>query len=158
MAKIIFSVEEIREILLSNDRVRIPPYIKNLRVGGDNISLIVEIGKTGIPLIPFVPLLIPISARFVRFDKPVAVFEITNKTRLTKGIVDLLIPIFKDKMPECVEVDYPNIHVDVNKLLVEKNVKGVRVEEIVFDDGKFTVVTGNASNKISEGPVVRGRG
>ncbi|MHC4258992.1 MAG: hypothetical protein ACYSTF_01070 [Planctomycetota bacterium] len=147
MTKIVLSVEEIREILLSNDWIRIPPYIKNLRVGADAISLIVEIGKTGIPLMPSVPLLIPISARFVRFDNPVAIFEITNKGRLTKGIVDLLIPIFKDKMPEYVEVDYPNIHVDVSKLLVEKNIKGVQVEEIVFDDGKFTVVTGNASNK-----------
>ncbi|MHC4387862.1 MAG: hypothetical protein ACYSX1_04560 [Planctomycetota bacterium] len=147
MAKIMFSLEEIREIMLSNDWVRIPPYIRNLRIGGDDISLIVELGKTSIPLIPFVPLLVPISARFVRFDNPVAIFEITNKARLTKGIVDLLSPIFKDKMPEYVEVDYPHIHVDVNKLLLEKNVKGVRVEEIVFDEGKFTVGTGNASNK-----------
>jgi hypothetical protein len=147
MAKIVFSVEEMRELLLSNNRIRIPPYIKNLKMGGDNISLTVEIGKTGIPLVPFVPLLIPISTRFVRFDNPIAIFEITNRGRLTKGIVDRLIPIFKDKMPDYIEVDYPSIHVDVNKLLVEKNVKGVEVEEIFFDDGKFTVMTGNTSNE-----------
>ena len=147
MAKMIFSVEEMRELLLSNNRIRIPPYIKNLKMGADTISLIVEVGKTGIPLMPSVPLLIPLSTRFVRFDNPIAIFEIANRGILTKGIVDRLIPIFKDKMPDYIEVDYPSIHVDVNKLLVEKNVKGVEVEEIVFDDGKFTVVTGNASNE-----------
>jgi hypothetical protein len=147
MAKIIFSLQEIREILLSNKWIRMPPNIKNLRLGADNIHLIVGMGQTSIPLMPSVPLLVPISTRFVRFDKPVAIFEITNKARLTKGIVNRFIPMLKDIIPDYVKVDYPNIHIDINRLLVEKNVKAVQVEEIVFDGGEFTVVIGNASKK-----------
>jgi len=46
-------------------------------------------------------------------------------------------------MPTCMKLEYPILSVDIDKLLAERNIRGVRVKEMFFEDGDFTLVTEN---------------
>lgn len=46
-------------------------------------------------------------------------------------------------MPAFVRFQYPDVFVDVGKLLEQKNIRDVRVREVQFKDGEFTIVTEN---------------
>ena len=50
---------------------------------------------------------------------------------------------FKLKIPAYMKLEYPNIFVDIDQLLKEKNIRGVRVKDIFFEDGEFAIVTDN---------------
>jgi hypothetical protein len=40
-------------------------------------------------------------------------------------------------------LEYPKIFVDVDKLLEEINIRGIKVKDIIYKDGEFTVKTYN---------------
>jgi hypothetical protein len=48
---------------------------------------------------------------------------------------------WESKMPDFVKLDFPNVYVDIDRLLKEKNIRGIRVKDILFEDAQFTVVT-----------------
>jgi hypothetical protein len=41
------------------------------------------------------------------------------------------------------KLEYPQLSVDVDKLLKEKKFVGVRVKDLLFEAGEFTIVTCN---------------
>ncbi len=132
MAKITFSHAELLNILISNELL--PKEVLRPKVEGEEIHFVV---KTNVPLLQFVP----VSLRYLSFTDNNAIFELTvvnSSLNKTIGKLNLLSIL---EVPEYVKLDFPKISVDVNKLLKEKNVRGVQLKDIFFSNGEFTIVT-----------------
>jgi len=134
MAKIILSLEELIGILISNELV--PGEIVRVKAKGEKIHFVI---KTGAFVLPFVPA----SLSFSSFDGSNAVFELTIVSGRLSKAKNWFDELLKPRLPECMELDYPKIAIDVNKLLAEKGIKGVRVKDMFFEDEKFAIVTCN---------------
>ena len=134
MAKITFSLEEFLKILTSNELL--PRQIIRTRIKGQRVHFVI---RTNAFILPF----IPASLRYVSFDNNNAIFELTIASGHLNKAVSRLNQALKLKMPACMKLEYPNISVDIDKLLKEKNIKGVRVKDIFFENGQFTIVTDN---------------
>ncbi len=134
MAKITFSLDELLKILISNELL--PPQIIRARVTGQRVHFVI---RTNSFILPF----IPASLRYVSFDNNNAIFELTIVSDHLNKAVSWLNQVLKLKIPAFMKLEYPNISVDIEKLLEEKNIKGVRVKDIFFENGDFTIVTEN---------------
>lgn len=134
MAKINFNLEELIEILISNEIL--PKNIIRVKVKDDKVHFYI---KTQSFILPF----IPASLKFLGFENNDVTFELTLVSGQVNKIISRLDQIFDLKIPEYMKLDYPKIVVDMSKLLQEKNIKGLRVEEVTFDNGEFSVVTAN---------------
>ena len=134
MAKITFSLEELLKILTSNELL--PRQIIRARVKGQRVHFVI---RTSAFILPF----IPASLRYVGFDNNNAIFELTIAHGHLNKAVSRLNQALKLKIPACMKLEYPNIFVDIDKLLEEKNIKSVRVKDISFANGQFTIVTDN---------------
>ena len=134
MAKITFGLEELLKILISNELL--PPQIIRARVKGQRVHFVI---MTDSFILPF----IPASLRYISFDNSNAIFELTITSGHLNKDVSWLNQALKHKLPPCMKLEYPNIFVDIDKLLEEKNIKGVRVRDIFFENGQFAIVTGN---------------
>ncbi len=134
MAKMTFSLEELLKILISNELL--PRQIIRARVKGQRVHFVI---RTSAFILPF----IPASLRYVSFDNNNAIFELTIVSAHLNKAVSWLNQALKLKIPACMKLEYPNIFVDIDKLLEEKDIKGVRVKDIFFDNGQFAVVTEN---------------
>ena len=135
MARIVFGFEELLEILISNGLV--PGSIARLRVKGDRVHFVI---KTGSFILPF----IPASVRYLRFEGDLAVFELAiagNRADRAKGWFKQMLEV---KMPSWMKLEYPNLSIDINKLLAEKNIRGIRLKEIFFEGGELSVITERA--------------
>jgi len=132
MAQLTFSLEELVEIVNSNGLL--PPEIIRLRVKGEKIHFVI---KTGSFILPY----IPASARYVSFDGNNAIFELTVVSSHANKAVGWLNELVKVKMPDHMKLDYPHATVEINKLLEDENVKSLRVEDIQFEDGQFTIIS-----------------
>jgi len=133
MAKITFSLEEFLKILTSNELL--PRQIIRARVKGQRVHFVI---RTDSFILPF----IPASLRYVSFDNNNAIFELTIASGHQNKAVNWLNQALKLKLPPCMKLEYPNIFVDIDKLLEEKNIRGLRVKDILFENGDFTIVTG----------------
>ena len=133
MAKITFSLEEFLKILISNELL--PRQIIRARVKGQRVHFVI---RTDSFFLPF----IPASLRYVSFDNDNAIFELTIASGHLNKAVSWLNQALKLKIPACMKLEYPNIFVDIDKLLEEKNIRGLRVKDILFENGDFTIVTG----------------
>ena len=51
--------------------------------------------------------------------------------------------ILQLKLPLYIKLEYPKIFVDADKLFKEKNIKGIRVKDVSFEGGEFTITTCN---------------
>ncbi len=134
MAKITFSLEELLKILISNELL--PRQIIRARVKGQRVHFVI---RTNAFVLPY----IPASLRYISFDNNNAIFELTIASGHLNKAVSRLNQALKLKIPACMKLEYPNISVDIDKLLEEKNIKGVQVKDIFFDNGQFTIVTDN---------------
>lgn len=132
MAKITFSLEELLKILISNELL--PRQIIRAKVKGQRVHFII---RTDAFILPF----IPASLRYISFDNNNAIFELTIASGHLDKAVSRLNQALKLKIPACMKLEYPNISVDIEKLLKEKNIKGIRVKNIFFENGDFTIVT-----------------
>jgi hypothetical protein len=54
-------------------------------------------------------------------------------------------------MPAFVKLEYPKVFVDIDRLLKERNIRGIQVRDIVFEDDQFTIVTARLSSPKSGG-------
>lgn len=133
MAKITFSLEELLKILISNELL--PRQIIRARVKGQRVHFVI---RTNAFILPY----IPASLKYVSFDNNNAIFELTIVHGHLNKAVSWLNQVLKLKIPACMKLEYPNISVDIEKLLEEKNIRGVRVKDILFENGDFTIVTG----------------
>jgi len=134
MAKITFNLEEIIKILISNRLL--PPEVIRIRVKAERIHFVI---KTNTFILPF----IPASLKYLSFDDNNAIFELSivggRLSKATRWINQML----KLKIPAYMKLDYPKMFVDIEKLLQENNIRGVRVKEISFEGGEFTIETCN---------------
>ena len=134
MAKMTFSLEELTRILISNKLL--PGEIIRVRVKGEAIHFVI---RTNSFILPF----IPASLKFSSFDGTSAVFELTIVSSRASRATSWLSQMFKIKIPTYMRLDYPKLFVDVDELLRQKNIRGVRVEDIFLEEGEFTIVTCN---------------
>jgi len=134
MAKITFSLEELLKILISNELL--PRQMIRARVKGQRVHFII---RTNAFILPY----IPASLRYISFDNNNATFELTIAGGHLNKAISWLNQALKLKIPACMKLEYPNIFVDIEKLLEEKNIKGVQVKDIFFENGDFTIVSEN---------------
>ncbi len=134
MAKITFNLEEITEIVLSNRLL--PPEIIRVRVKGEKVHFVI---RTSSFILPY----IPASLRFLRFSDNNALFELTIISVHLSKAINWLNQALKLRIPSYMKLEYPQLSVDIDKLLKEKNFTGIRVENILYEAGEFTIVTCN---------------
>ena len=134
MAKITFNLEELIQILTSNELLR--SEIIRPKVEGERIHFVI---KTDSFILPY----IPGSLTYSDFSNNQAVFKLTIVSSHLNKVVGRLKQILQLKLPAYMKLEYPKIFVDADKLLEEINIKGIRVKDISFKDGIFTVTTCN---------------
>ncbi|MBN1806957.1 MAG: hypothetical protein JW837_17045 [Sedimentisphaerales bacterium] len=132
MAKIIFTHTELLSILLSNELL--PDKIQHPKIEDQKIRFTVE---TGLPILP----LVPASLRFISFADNNAIFELTVVNSALNKTIGRLNLLSKLDVPDYVRIDFPKISVDVNELLRRRNIRGVQIKDIFFDNGEFTIIT-----------------
>ena len=135
MAKLTFSVEELLEIVISNGLL--PQQIARVHVKGEGIHFVI---RTSSFILPF----IPASLRYLSFDGDKAIFELTIVSSHANKAVGWLNELIKVKMPDYMKLEYPNVSVEINRLIEEKNITGVKVKDMSFEDGEFSIITGNS--------------
>lgn len=134
MAKMTFSLEELAKILIANGLL--PGEVLRPRAEGDRIRFVIS---TGSFILPFVPG----SLRYLGFTDNKAIFEVSLVSAHLNKAVSRLNQTLQLKMPTYMKLDYPRLLVDVDMLVKEKNIRGIRVKDIFFEDGQFTIVTCN---------------
>jgi hypothetical protein len=134
MATITFSLEELVEILIANKLL--PPEIVRARVKGERIHFVI---KTDSFILPF----IPASLRYLSFENGSAIFELAVVSSHLSKAVSWFNQVLKLRIPAYMKLEYPNIFVDIDKLLEEKDIRALRVKDILFEEGEFTIVTCN---------------
>ena len=134
MAKITFSLEELKQILISNKLLRAE--ILRLKVQGDRIHFVI---RTNSFILPY----IPASVGYLSFSDNQATLELTIVSSHLNKAVSRLKQMLQVKLPAYIRLEYPKIFVDVDKLLEEKNIKGIKVKEVYLKDGEFTITTYN---------------
>ena len=134
MAKISFTLIELLEILISNRLL--PAQIARVKVKGDAFHFVI---KTSAFILPY----IPASLKYISFDGTDAVFELTIIAGMANKAVSWLNQALKLKLPDYMKLEYPNVFIDIGRVLTENKVQGIKVEDISFQNGEFTVVTSN---------------
>jgi hypothetical protein len=134
MAKITFSLEELTQILTSNELLR--GEILRPKVDGERIHFVI---RTNSFILPY----IPASLGYLSFIDNRAIFELTIVSSHLNKAVSRLKKMLQLKLPAYMKLEYPKIFVDVEQLLQEKNIKGIRVKDISLKDGEFTITTSN---------------
>ena len=135
MARIVFGFDELLEILVCNGLL--PGAIARLRVKGERIHFVI---KTNSFILPF----IPASVKYLRIEGDRVVFELAIAGNRVNKAIGWLSQMLEAKMPACMTLQYPIFSVDIDKLLAEKNIRGVRLKEISFRDSEFTLITERA--------------
>lgn len=134
MARITFTLEELLEILVSNQLL--PAQIARVKVKGDEVHFVI---KTNAFILPY----IPASLKYISFDGTDALFELTIITGRANKAVSLLNDALKLKLPDYLKLEYPNLFVDVDRVLREKNIRGIKVEDVSFQNGQFSIIIRN---------------
>ena len=134
MAKITFNLEELIQILISNELLR--GEILRPKVEGDRIHFVI---RTHSFILPY----IPASLAYLDFSDNQAIFELTIVSSHLNKAVGRFKQMLQLKLPAYMKLEYPKILVDVEKLLKEKNIRGVRIKDISLKDSEFTITTCN---------------
>ena len=134
MAKIIFDLEELTQILISNELLR--GEILRQKVEGERFHFVI---RTNSFILPY----IPASLEYLDFSDNQAIFELTIVSSYLNKAISRLKQILQPKIPAYTRLEYPKIFVDVDKLLKEKNIRDIRVEDISLKGGEFTITTCN---------------
>ena len=132
MAKITFSLEELTQILISNELLQ--KWILRPKVDGERIHFVI---RTNSFILPY----IPASLGYLSFSDNQAIFDLTVISSHLNKAVNRLKQMLQLKLPAYIKLEYPKIFVDVEKLLNEKDVKGIRVTDIALENGEFTIKT-----------------
>jgi hypothetical protein len=132
MAKIIFSIEELIKILISNDLL--PKNIIRVKVKDESVHFYI---KTQSFILPF----IPASLRFLSLDNNNVTFELTVVSDKVNKAIGRFDQFLDFEMPAYMRLEYPNIVVDIDKLLQEKNIRGLQLKNVFFENDEFVVET-----------------
>ena len=134
MAKITFNLEELIQILTSNELLR--EEILRPKVEGDRIHFVI---KSNSFILPY----IPASLVYLSFSEHRAVFELIIVSSRLNRPLRRLNQILHLRLPIYVSLEYPKVYVDTDKLLEEKKIRGIRVKDVSYNDGEFTITTYN---------------
>jgi len=134
MAKITFNLKELIQILTSNELLR--SEILRPKVEGERIHFVIKTDSYFLPYIPG-------SIVYADFSENQAVFKLTIVSSHLNKVVGRLKQVLQLKLPDYMKLEYPKIFVDTDKLIKEKNIKGIRVKDISFNNGEFTITTCN---------------
>jgi len=135
MAKINFSLEEVKEILLSN--IQIPNYISDIRTEGQTFSFTIE---TGLPLMKSISPVV----KYISFENGVVTLKMTInylKGKMLEKVANWTINKFKDDIPPYIKLDYPIITVDLNILMTGRNIKAIQVKDVIAEGNSFIITT-----------------
>ncbi|MBN2312570.1 MAG: hypothetical protein JXM79_01485 [Sedimentisphaerales bacterium] len=132
MAKITFSLQELIDIVVANELL--PEQVVRVRVKGEKIHFVV---KTNAFILPYVPA----SLGYVSFDGQNALFKLTDVSGPVNKIIGWLHQALKLKMPLFVKLEYPQVFVDISRLLEDINIRGIHIKDIAFKESRFTVTT-----------------
>jgi hypothetical protein len=132
MARITLNLQELVEIVVSNGLL--PRQIVRVRAKGQRIHFAI---RTDSFILPF----IPASLEYVRFDGSNAIFELTIVSGHVNKIMGWFHESLKSKMPAFAKLDFPEVCIDIDRLLKEKNVRNIHVKDILLEDEQFTIVT-----------------
>jgi hypothetical protein len=133
MAQITFAPEEAIDLLRANGLL--PEVITDIKVKDDTLLLRIA---TPLPLVDS----LPVSIKYIGFENGVVTLNVSAdylKGRILDTVVKLVNSRLEQDFPEKIQLDYPKLHVHINKLLVDRNVRAAQVQEISFDSGLFTV-------------------
>ena len=134
MAKLTFSLEELIQILASNELLR--SEILRPKVEGERIQFVI---KTESLMLPY----IPGSIIYSDFTENQMIFKLTILSNHLNKVIGRLKQILQLKLPAYMRLEYPKVFVDVDKLLEEINIRGIRVKDITYKNGEFTINTFN---------------
>jgi len=132
MAKITFSLEELKEILISN--AILPKVILRPKVEGEEIHFVVN---TNLPFLQFIPL----TLKYLNYTDDNAIFEMSVVNGSLNKTISRLNLISRLDVPEYIKIDFPKIYININELLEVKNISGILLKDVFFKDGEFTIVT-----------------
>jgi len=142
MAQIILSSHELVSILQAN--ARIPQQIMGITTDDGEIKLKV---RTDWPILKS----IRVGMRFAGFDNGCLVLQLA--TNLLTDKFNWLV----DRMIEPLRLEehggrweYPRLYIDVNRL-IQRQLRGVAIENISFRDGLFHITTMHANSTTSNG-------
>ncbi|MHC4154623.1 MAG: hypothetical protein ACYST6_06845 [Planctomycetota bacterium] len=133
MAQIAFTPEEAINLLTANDLL--PEVITDIKVKDDTLLLRVA---TPLPLVNS----LPVSIKYVGFENGIVTLQLSAdylKGRILDTVLKLVNAKLEQDFPDKIQLDYPNLYVHINKLLVDRNIRAVQVRQITFDSGLFTV-------------------
>jgi len=142
MAQIILSSHELISILQAN--ARIPQQIMDIAVDDEEIKLKV---RTDWPILKS----IRVGMRFAGFDNGCLVLQLA--TNLLTDKFNWLV----DRMIEPLRLEehggrweYPRLYIDVNRL-IQRQLRGVAIENVIFQDGLFHITTTHANSTGNNG-------
>jgi len=125
MAKLYLKYDEIIEIAKKNQYL--PPQVSDIKATGNQIKITINPGK-----------FVPNFSAIVNFDK-----YINDKIQLTVktyGPFDLFLKFIKIPTEDWLEIDLPNIRIDINKQ-ISKQLKGVQISDVIFKNDEFLITT-----------------
>ena len=131
MAKIMFSLEELVEIMIANELI-----LENIRRVKVKDGIVHFVIKTDLFVLP----LIPASLKFSSFENNKATFKLTLVNNQLSKIISRYNHILDTELPACMKFEHPNLMIDVEKLLQENNIRGLQIKDVLFKDSEFTVV------------------
>ena len=143
MGQIVLSGDELVSILAAN--ARMPDEVMGVETDGEEIKVQVA---TPVPILRSVP----VRMRFAGFEQGQIVLQL-----VTNGLIDRF-EWLVTKMLASLRIEdyggrweYPRLYVDVNQLL-QRQIRGVQIADVVFEDGDFHITTRHSGNGLRGGP------
>ena len=135
MAQIILSGEELVCILRANGLI--PDEVTDVAAVGEEIRIRI---RTPWPVLKS----IRVAMQFAGFEQGEAVLQVATNRLIDRfdWLVDKMLASFP-LADHCARWEYPRLHLDVNTLL-HRHMRGVRITNIVFEDGQYRVTTAHA--------------
>ena len=140
MAQIILSGEELVCILVANGLV--PDEVADVTAEEDQIRIKV---RTPWPVLKS----IRVGMRFAGFEQGEAILQVVTNRVIDRfdWLVDKMLASFP-LAEHCARWEYPKLYLDVNTLL-HRQVRGVEIANIVFEEGQYRIATAHAMEDLS---------
>lgn len=130
MAQITFNLDELLEIIKANKVL--PEQVTKMEVNNDSINFIISTNNF---LIPYVPA----TLHYVEYENNNAIFELNIVGGQFNKALGFFSKSLQSKLPEYIKLELPKIIIDLQKLLEQKNIKGIRIKEITQESSRFDI-------------------
>jgi len=137
MAAITFTLEELLEILKSNNLLHKQIILSEVK--NNCMEFVIDTKMFMLPAIP-------VSLKFVNYDNNMAFFELSLGNGQFNQALGMIGNNLQSKLPEYVKLELPNVLIDIPTLLEHRKVKGIQVREITQTDNLFKVTLEPYSN------------